>query len=470
MATLQPELNAGLENMGTGSIGQAASHGIARSVALTFGTNFFIAAVALVSGPLAARLLGPGGRGELAAVQNIYWLVSYASLLGLAEGTLFFVARRPQRSAQTLVTALLLVLAATPLSIYVGYKFVPLILKGQNSQTIWVAGACLLFIWVQSALGLAQFAIRGLNRIKDWNISRAVPALLWMSLLVALTVNGRASVSLVIFAYIAVLGLSGIVAFTLFFRKKQDYGPLRPDFALAKPLLKYGAPLVCASIPQTLNLRLDQLLIAGMLPASALGFYVVGVGWSGALTPLLTAIANVLFPQLAGSKSLDTSRILFGRVVRIGGTLAFTMGALLTAITPGVLPLLFGSAFRPSILAACVLVPASSISGMNIILEEGLRGLGNTWVIFSAEIAGLMATVISLIYLLPRMGIMGAGIGSVFGYSVTFLVLIFYAAKALEVGIWALLQPTGHDLKYIRTRFSAVIDRYKRGHGKEVES
>jgi antigen flippase len=459
MASGPPELEAKRPRIDTDPRKGAEALGMARWMVPTFATNLLIAAVAFVSGPLAARLLGPSGRGELAAVQNIYWLAALISLLGLPEGTLFFIARSPVKSGRILSTAASLVAASAPVCMLIGYFFVPIALKGQSQGTMRIARISLLFIVASSWLSLGQFALRGMNKIFEWNISRAVPALGWVLMLMALAFFRIASVSAIMVGYIGVLVLTIVIGLAMFLPRNRNQRDMRPDLSLAKPLLGYGIPLVCASVPQILNLRLDQLLIASMLPASALGLYVVAVGWSGAITPLLHAIANLLFPKIAGSASPEDSAQTFGRVVRIGSMAAFVLAGLVGAATPALLPLIFGIAFRPSIFAASILVGASAVSGINVILEEGLRGLGNTWAILTSEGVGLIATVISLIYLLPRQGILGAAISSVLGYTVTSIALVLYVLRALRLNWASFLLPRRGDFSYFWKHAVAIFQR-----------
>src|SRR5450432_2787926 len=91
-------------------------HGVspfASNVALTVTTNGFIALAALATGPLCARLLGPSGRGELAAIQNLFWFVGILAMLGMPEATLYFTARRKNEGGSILVSATTLVLLVT---------------------------------------------------------------------------------------------------------------------------------------------------------------------------------------------------------------------------------------------------------------------------------------------------------------------------------------------------------------------
>src|SRR5262245_30271561 len=64
----------------------------AGSVLITTATNFAIALLALATGPLAARMLGPEGRGELAAIQTWPSVIATLAMLGLGDATIYFAA------------------------------------------------------------------------------------------------------------------------------------------------------------------------------------------------------------------------------------------------------------------------------------------------------------------------------------------------------------------------------------------
>ena len=78
-------------------------------------------------------------------------------------------------------------------------------------------------------------------------------------------------------------------------------------------MLRYGLPLAGAAAPRLLNQRLDQLLIAGVLPPREGGLYAVAVSWSllGTLPGL--AMASVALSKLAGMKSPRDQRAFIRR-------------------------------------------------------------------------------------------------------------------------------------------------------------
>lgn len=59
---------------------------------------------------------------------------------------------------------------------------------------------------------------------------------------------------------------------------------------LFAPLIRIGAPVCLSGLRHGSNLRLDQLLIAGLVPAATLGLYAVAVTWSGVLISVTSKI------------------------------------------------------------------------------------------------------------------------------------------------------------------------------------
>ncbi|MDP7068527.1 MAG: hypothetical protein QF637_12995, partial [Acidimicrobiales bacterium] len=58
--------------------------------------HFLMGFIGFVTSTMAARLLGPAGRGELTAVQQIPVLVGILAGLGMGEAALFFTAKQPR--------------------------------------------------------------------------------------------------------------------------------------------------------------------------------------------------------------------------------------------------------------------------------------------------------------------------------------------------------------------------------------
>src|SRR5437762_3877248 len=91
-----------------------------RDLAGTAGANISIAVLSSVAGILAARLLGPEGRGELAAA--IVWagIIGVLASMGLPQALTYFTAQQPAAIGQIFVTTLAIWACQSALSLVVG--------------------------------------------------------------------------------------------------------------------------------------------------------------------------------------------------------------------------------------------------------------------------------------------------------------------------------------------------------------
>ena len=79
-----------------------------RALRSTFATNMVLTGLAVATGILTARLLGPSGEGELAAIQTWPFLLGTLAKLGLPEALVYFISRQPERGKQLTSTAVLI--------------------------------------------------------------------------------------------------------------------------------------------------------------------------------------------------------------------------------------------------------------------------------------------------------------------------------------------------------------------------
>ena len=138
-------------------------------------------------------------------------------------------------------------------------------------------------------------------------------------------------------------------------------------------------------LPQMLNLRLDQMLMAAFLPSSQLGLYVVAVAWSSAVSPLLTSIGTTLLPAVASADDHARASARMSEGVRMTALMAIVVCALVAAMAPFVIRFLYGVRFSGAIPAALILVPAAGVLGVNFSVQEGIRGFGRPYLVLRAE-------------------------------------------------------------------------------------
>jgi O-antigen/teichoic acid export membrane protein len=104
-------------------------------------------------------------------------------------------------------------------------------------------------------------------------------------------------------------------------------------------------------------------------------------------------------------------------------------------------------------------MPAAGVLGLNLALQEGLRGMGRPYAVLRAELAGLAVTAFALIAMLRPMGIMGAAIASLLGYSTVSAVLLINVRRYSGMPIADFLLPRFDEIRLILGRLTAVVVR-----------
>jgi O-antigen/teichoic acid export membrane protein len=444
MATRHPD---GIKSRVKGLARAAASaRSFSASVLLTSGSNILLALLGVLTGAMAARLLGPDGRGQLAAMQMWPNFLAAVANLGLPEALVYFSARSTPSSGRYLGSAVTMSLVASAAFMVLGYWALPLVLPAQSAEVIRAARWYLLLLPVQ-ALYLPQHSFRGLSDFTTWNAMRFMAAFGWIGVLTYGALSGHTSPGFFALAYLAVLALLAIPVLLL--TRGRVPGPYRPDLRQWRPMLRFGLPSVTSGVPRMLNLRLDQMLMAALLPAHTLGLYVVAVTWSNAVAPFPSALANVLFPQTAAQILPEDRHRVFAKGIRLAVLSTLSVALVVVVATPWAVPLLFGAAFAAAIPAALIMVGASAIASVNMVLEEGLRGLGRPVLVLWAELSGLVVTVIALVLLLRPFGIVGAALASVFGYTAVLVTLVGASRALTHYAPMALLRPGRAEIEQI---------------------
>jgi O-antigen/teichoic acid export membrane protein len=362
---------------------------------------------------LAARLLGAEGRGELAAAQA--WPLFLATLggFGLPEAIAYFGARTPSKARAILATGLLLAVPFVLVTVAAGAWLLPRLLHSQTLEVQQIGTFCLALVPLLTLSTAPSQALRGVGRHRAWNVLRLITPLAWLATLVAVRGTDYATVRTLALAFMALAAAATLV--THLYTWRALAGRAAPEPGLIQPMLSYSAPTMAATIPQWLNLRLDQLIVIALLDTRALGLYVVAVAWSSAAHPLATVVAYNAVPALAGATDMRKRARL---VYRAGVMAATGTSVLLLAATPTLLPLIFGADFRAAIPVALVMAGAGAVEAINQVGAECLRAVGRPRAVLLAECAGLAATAVALPVLVMLTGIFGAACASLLSYSV----------------------------------------------------
>jgi O-antigen/teichoic acid export membrane protein len=417
-------------------------------VTVTLGVNILLSAIGLITGPLAAHLLGPAGRGDLAAIQTWPTFFTALALCGIPEAVVYFSARFPRKAGQYMTAAVILTLLIAVPVIIVAYFLLPILLAAQSANVIHMARFYLVYVILEILLLIQINTLYGRGDFFVWNALRGIPSILWFVLLLVGFFIGQVSPGWLATTYLVALSIL-VIPWHLVIKRRLDPPLWPPEITQWKPFLQYGLPLVTAGVPLRLNLNMDQMLMAGLFSSETLGFYIIAVAWSGALTPIVQSIGKVLFPKTASEKSLTQQGIFLSRGVRLAFTLSIFCSIPIFFLTPLAIRLLFGADFSPAIPAAYILVGASIFLNLKTVLQEGARGIGAPYLVLWSECVGLIFTAILLLALLRPFGIIGAAVASLVAYFITSVFLSWQLSKKINVTLYRMLCPQKEDFESI---------------------
>ena len=429
----------------------------------TFTTNVTLAVLAAATGVLSARLLRPAGEGELAAIQTWPLLLGTLAMLGLDGALVYFIGRQPEKARQFTSTAVLIGLLSFLVLGAVAWFVLPHVLSSQRPQVISAARMFLLIGGIYAVVGIPNGSLRASRSFTAWNLCRIAPGLTWLCMLIMSWLLGSSHA--IPLSHLYLIGTLACGLPFLIFANRSLQGSLRPDVRLAPKLLRFGIPSAITSLPLTINLQLDQMLILVFLPARSLGLYVIAVSWSGGVAPLLQAVGNVLFPYVSAERDTGRQVQLLVRALQGGVLVAVATSLPFMLLAPFGLPAIFGRGFAASVPSAVVLVPAAAILSWARIAEAGLQGLGRPALVLTAEAVAAAVTLATLPVLLHVFGILGAAVASLLGYSAIAIFAVVAISRSTRQRIYSLVIPTWPVAKSLVVRGIALVPSPHRSSG-----
>lgn len=395
---------------------------------------------------MAARLLGPAARGELAAIQLFGSLFATFATLGLSEATTLYCARDPRNARNHVSSAILLSAIIGAPILFFSYLAIPYLLSAQTPIIIRTAQWYLLIVLYYIFFEFPHGAMRGIGDFALWSAFRYVAPAASLIALVVAWYTGRINPEFIALFGLTTLGVLSIpLAFYILARRVS--GPLRPHPASWIPMLRFSVPLVGSTLPKQLNLRLDQMVMAFLMPPRLLGLYAVAAAWSTMTGPIFEGIGAFLFPHVASHDSADAQVHALVEITRLATPIALVQVVTFCVITPWGLTLVFGEAYRESISSALILIVAGAILYFGQLLEDGLRGLGRPLPILWAELGGLVITALALAVMLRPLSIAGAAISSLLGYTTVWSILISQIRSITGLTIAEILLPNASELR-----------------------
>ena len=380
-----------------------------------------VLAIGVLTGILSARLLGPVGRGEFAAI--IIWPMGIGTLFlcGIHQAAVFNLGRRLFTVSEIVTSTAVVALVQSVLTIIFGLSIIPIVFArySQTARDLEVIFVLFIPAWFVTAYMGSLF--QGQQDLLRFNIIRLLPPLTNVIGLAGMYFIHSRSLRWAIFSVLAGYAITAALGASMIWSK------LRPGFKwnpkTIPRLINYGYRTQATTLASYFNQRIDQLVLSLFVPPEQLGLYAVAVTLATAVTVFPAAVGIVTFSRGIGQHS-DDAKALIGRSFRASLIWLAVCCGMLYMLCPFLIRLVFGAAFEGSITACRILLPGAMMIGLNQVLYNGASALGRPGLPSIAEGVSMALTAIGLYLLVPHYGYIGAAYISSLAYTLSFLIML----------------------------------------------
>lgn len=368
------------------------------------------------------RALRPHEYGLLGLAIAIGGLVLLPAEFGVGGATGRYISQNydnPKTLADIVRSALWLKFVLTGSTCLVLALIAPLVAELWNTPALaWALRAVAVVVFVQSTMSLLTSILTALGRV-DLNLwVLLTESLLETGLAVTLVLSGGGAVG-ALSARAAGFGAATLVGAAIVRRVVGDsLWPTRTAGAWAKKLVRYGGALLVVDSAFALFGQIDILLIGAFLSTSAVGLFAAPLRFTALLLLPAGAITSAVAYRVGRRADWEVEKhslIRASRFVLIFQ--AFTIAPLLIWATPMADVLFGGKGYGASANVLRALVPFEVLSGLGLLFSLTANYLG---VARRRVPIALLTLAINFgldIILIPRIGIMGAAIGTDVAYA-----------------------------------------------------
>lgn len=386
-------------------------------------SEVFSIMVAFLFSVFQSRFLGAEIKGQVATINSMLGIA--AIVCGLGIGYAFPYYRKNNNES---ITSVFLNISAAMLGIYITVFVAAAIVLKLDFK--YVAVLVLTPIRVYDSLLSEITLIEKPNKRNFVNICANVAELLFVFFLwVFAKPTPPLGVAIIIFKDV-VRG----VWFTIQWWKKFNFKS-KCDFKLVKNIVKFGAFPMLSVLMASLNYRLDVLMLNGHVPDAQIGIYSIGALLADRMWLIPDAMRGIMLSNL--TKGKDVSEVSF--VIRVCNTLCLCVVAVIILLGRPFIDFVFGAEYTGAYQITLILLAGTFPMIYYKVISSYNGSVGKQKASFYLLTISVVLNVIANWLLIPKYGIIGAGVASVLSYLLCAVLFIVYFCKVTGIGIGKML-------------------------------
>jgi O-antigen/teichoic acid export membrane protein len=425
----------------------SAPRSIASHAAETLVLRVAVQIVAFVASILISRGLGPEGRGLYYLPVLAAATLSSLAKLGVEQANVFLFANRkvPVDSISGQNGLIAVVAGGSALiGLLVARSALPELFAETPVLLLGLAGLTIPFLLhTQFTAGL-----QNLQGQVTWQFRAALAAsIVQVGALVVLVIMHRVDVTSVLVVNL----LMTVVMWALVVNAPgaRRTALLRWDPSLFGATLRHSLVLHVAMVLLFLHLRSDMFLVQGFLGPAALGQYSVAVILAETVLLMTDSLSIAILPRQMANSPKEAAAVAV-RGAKVGLILALLAATFWAAFGRSMIELFFGTAFSPAYGPLVALLPGMVFLGIQRICGAPLLRLGRPFRFACVYAVAFAANVLLNVVLIPRLGLVGAGLASSSSYGLGAALLFAWTARTAGLSIASAVLPTRADWLFVR--------------------
>jgi O-antigen/teichoic acid export membrane protein len=215
---------------------------------------------------------------------------------------------------------------------------------------------------------------------------------------------------------------------------------------------RYGFLSQLGNVIQYLNYRMSYYVLHSQHNLADIGLYDVGIRIAEAVWMISNSISTVLYSRIANLGDNDISRRLALILAKLSMCATLAAVLVISFMPVSFFTVIFGAEFGQVRSIIRLLGPGIVIFGFTIVVSHYFAGTGRYLLNTLAALIGLLFTVAGNYFLVPRLGLAGAGWTASISYFFTGLFIIILFVKKTDYH-WTDLVPTQRDFLNARDIF-----------------
>ena len=410
------------------------------------GTRMMSSAMAVVSGVILARWLGPHDRGLLALVlllpSSIVTLVKF----GATQANVYTINRKKASVDKVASNALILALFWGLLSPTIVWLLRDR-LTGQLFPDLpnWALVFALLRVPLLLADNYLFSILQATGKFKTYNVRLLLSeGLRLAAIFVALVVfDFGLLATLIIYTAVWLINVGWLVA------AMSRYVRFRPsiDWNLLLETYRFGIRSYVQILTQHFLQRISFYMVAYYLDVAHVAFYTIALRFTEVVLEVPQAIGLVLYPRLASLPEDEVHRVT-AQTCRRTLMISVPAALVLALLGPYVIVLWYGQDFAPAADPLPWTALAVAMMSIYVIITRDFTSRAEQSINTFSGIIALATNAILNYTLIPRYGVVGAAVAIAVSYFAGCVTLVTFFLRESQLSLRDVVVPTGADVRY----------------------